>query len=77
MGSGMGGVLRIIDCDGNPNLLGVNANDAELWLNAYYDNPDNVWNVDNGFAFVVSQISLFLSLIGEFFLLNKNWNLVL
>jgi len=35
----------------------VNRNDR--WLNANYDNPGNRWNRDNGFAFVVSQLSLF------------------
>ncbi len=47
--------------DGNPNLLIVNRNDDGRWLNAYYDNPDNRWNRDDGFAFVVSQLTSFLS----------------
>ena len=46
--------------DGNLNLLGTNTNDDDPWLNTYYDNPDNRWNRDNGFAFAVSQVSLFL-----------------
>ena len=58
-GSGTGGLLRI--SDGNPNLLAANRNDNGRWLNAYYDKPDNEWNRDNGFAFVVSQLSSFLS----------------
>ena len=58
IGSGMEGILRI--SDGNPNLLGTNRNDNGSWLNAYYDNPDNYWNRDNGFAFA-SQVFLFLS----------------
>ena len=47
--------------DGNPNLLNANRNDDGRWLNTYWDNPDNRWNRDNGFAFAVSQLSSFLS----------------
>ena len=47
--------------DGDPNLLNANRNDDGRWLNTYYDNPDNRWNRDNGFAFAVSQLSSFLS----------------
>lgn len=56
--------------DGDPNLLNVSRNDDDPWLNTTYDNPDNQWNRDNGFAFVVSKFSLFFSpyfLLGEFF----------
>ena len=60
MGSGMDGVVHI--SDGDPNLLNANRDDDGRWLNTYYDNPDNRWNRDNGFAFAVSQISSFLSL---------------
>jgi hypothetical protein len=59
-GSGTGGISRI--SDGDPNLLNANRNDDGQWLNAYYDNPDNRWNRESGFAFAVSQISSFLSL---------------
>jgi len=57
-----GGVLDDISCnfDGNPNLLNANRNDDDSWLNTYYDNPDNRWNRDNGFAFAGVQLSLFL-----------------
>ena len=48
--------------DGDPNLLNANRNDDGRWLNAYYDKPDNRWNRENGFAFVVSQLSSFLFL---------------
>ena len=48
------------DSDGNPNLLGANRNDDGRWLNAFWDNPDNTWNRDNGFAFAVSQLPSFL-----------------
>ena len=47
--------------DGNPNLLNSNRDDDGRRLNAYYDNPDNQWNDNGGFAFVVSQLSSFLS----------------
>ena len=47
--------------DGDPNLLGANRNDDGRHLNAYYDSPSNRWNRDNGFAFAVSQLSLFHS----------------
>lgn len=60
-GSGIDGFLRI--SDGDPNLLSANRNDDGHWLNAYYDKPDNRWNRDNGFAFAVSQLSSFLSLL--------------
>ena len=52
-------ILR--NSDGDPNLLNVNRNDNGRWLNTYYDKPDNRWNRNNGFAFVVSQLSSFLS----------------
>lgn len=58
-----GGDVDDISCnsDGNPNLLNANRNDDGRWLNANWNDPDDRWNRDNGFAFVVSQISLFLS----------------
>jgi hypothetical protein len=58
MGSGLDGVLYI--SDGDLKLLGANRNDDGQWLNTYYDNPDNRWNRENGFAFVSALISLFL-----------------
>jgi hypothetical protein len=60
-GSGTEDILY--DSDGDPNLLDVNRNGGGRWLNAYYDNPDNRWDRDDGFAFVVSQLSSFLSLL--------------
>src|SRR3989344_2787244 len=59
LGSDRDGALY--NSDGDPNLLNANRNDDGRWLNAYYDNPDNRWNRDNGFAFAVSQLSSFLS----------------
>ena len=55
---GAGGISR--NSDGDPNLLNANRSDDGRWLNANYDRPDNRWNRDNGFAFVVSQLSSFL-----------------
>jgi len=58
--------------DGDPNLLGVNRNDDGRWLNAYCDKPGNSWGRENGFAFVASQIALFLLRLdgGVLFLLS-------
>ena len=49
-------------------FLTVNRDDDGQWLNTYYDNPSNQWNQTNGFAFVVSQLFLFLPyfLVREF-----------
>jgi hypothetical protein len=55
----MGGIPR--NFDGDPNLLNANRNDDGRWLNTTYDRPDNKWNHDSGFAFVVSKLSSFLS----------------
>jgi hypothetical protein len=57
MGSGIDDFPRI--SDGDPNLLAANRNGDGRWLNTYYDRPDDNWNSDNGFAFVVSQIASF------------------
>lgn len=57
MGGDMDGDSYI--SDGNPNLLNANRNDDSSWLNANYDNPDNRWNRNGGFAGVVSQLSRF------------------
>ena len=59
MGGGIDDSSRVYD--GDPNLLSANRHDNGRWLNAYYDNPDNRWDSDNGFAFAVSQLSSFLS----------------
>jgi len=47
----MGDALCITDSDGNLKLFNVKRNDSDLWLNSYYDKPDNVWNSDNRFVF--------------------------
>jgi hypothetical protein len=44
---------------GDPNLLGVYAGVARPWLSAYADKPGYSWSAGNGFAFVVSQVSIF------------------
>lgn len=65
-----GGVDNIsYNSDGDPKLLGTNRHDSSPLLNTNYDNPDNLWNRDDGFVCVSSQLSLFLSsyfLLGEF-----------
>ena len=48
----------INDSDGDPLLLSVYRYDDGSWLNTYFGGPDNKWNRDNGFAFVVSQVEL-------------------
>jgi len=61
-GSGTDGAAH--DSDGDPNLLELNRNDDGRWLNANYDRPDDGWNRDNGFAFVVPQAESFLPRYG-------------
>lgn len=53
------------DSDGNPNVLGINRNDKGRWLNAYNGNADNRWNRENGFVFLVPQLSSFLPCYGR------------
>ncbi len=55
----------IKDSDGAPYLLAVSRYGDGPWLDTNYDNSDNSWNSNNGFAFAVSQLSLFLSLFGR------------
>ena len=52
-GSGLGGVPYITDEDGNSNLFNLNRDEDALWLNANWSNPDNFWNPDNTFVFVL------------------------
>lgn len=52
-GGGTGGSLYVTDSDGNLNLLGVNRNDDGRWLNTYNGKPDNRWNREYGFVFLV------------------------
>ena len=61
-GGGIDDILR--NSDGNPNLLNANRNDGGRRLNTYYDNPDNQWNDNGGFAFSLSQLFSFLSYFG-------------
>lgn len=60
-GGDMEGVLYITDSDGNPNVLSANRNDDGQWVNANWDKPDNQWNDNGAFAFLVSA-NLFISL---------------
>jgi hypothetical protein len=60
----MDGPLYVTDSDGNLNMLGVNRNDDGRWLNTYNGNPDNRWNREIGFVFLVPAthfISLLIS----------------
>lgn len=50
-GSGRDSVPYITDSDGNLKVFNVERNDSGLWLNSYYDNPDNVWNGNNRWVF--------------------------
>jgi hypothetical protein len=43
----------IADSDGNLSLLGVYRGDDGRWLNACHGHPDNRWNRDIGFLFLV------------------------
>lgn len=58
MDSAMEGILHI--SDGNPNVLNANRNDDGRWLNANWDDPQNRWNDNGAFAFLVSA-TLFIS----------------
>lgn len=53
----------ITDSDGNLNVFDVNRNDGEPWLNAYYGNPDNVFDSDYRFVFVLPRNYLCFSLL--------------
>lgn len=58
MGGGTEGASYI--SDGNPNVLNSNRNDDGQWLNANWDHPDNQWNDNGAFAFLVPE-TLFTS----------------
>ena len=47
----------IKDSDGDLYLLNANRDHGGRWLNADYGNPVGGWGRENGFAFVVSQVS--------------------
>jgi hypothetical protein len=71
-GGDTGGISH--NSDDDPNLLSANRNDDGQRLNANYDKPDNKWNRDSGFAFVVVQLFSFLSqcFIGRVFFFRIN-----
>jgi len=48
--------------DGDPNVLNTNRNDDGRWLNTNWDHPDNQWNDNGAFAFLVPE-TLFISLL--------------
>lgn len=58
MGSGIDGASY--NSDGNPNVLNANRDDDDRWLNANWDHPDNHWNDNGAFAFLVPA-TLFMS----------------
>jgi len=47
----------IKDSDGVLNLLSAHRNDDGRWLDAYCGSPGSRWLRENGFAFVVQQVS--------------------
>jgi hypothetical protein len=62
-GGDMDGGIHV--SDGDPNVLNANRNDDGRWLNTNWDKPDNKWNDNGAFAFLVPQLSSFLlSLLG-------------
>lgn len=70
MGSGTDGLAYGTDSDGDLNVFNVDHDDNGRWLNSNYGKPDNVWNPDNQWVFVLPRQSLrYLSLVvlaGEF-----------
>lgn len=54
-------LYKITNRNGNPNVLNVERNSDDLWLNSNWDNPDNQWNRDNRWAF--AQLSSFLPVL--------------
>lgn len=47
----------IKDSDGDPSLLNASRRDGGRWLRTCYGRPDDPWDREDGFAFVVSQVS--------------------
>ena len=43
-----------MDSDGNPNVLGINRDDGDSWVRAYYDDPGNQWYGEGAFPFLAS-----------------------
>jgi hypothetical protein len=46
--------------DGDPNVLNSNRYGDGRWLDTDWDKPENQWNDDGAFAFLVPQLSSFL-----------------
>jgi len=76
MGSGSGGVLYNTDSDGNLRLFKVNHDNDDQWLNSNYDNPDNIWNLDNSFVFVRFRKSLYFFIKPRLFKRGLRYNLL-
>ena len=46
---------NIIDRDGNPNVFNLERDEDGLWLNDNWMNPENRWNPENEFVFVLRK----------------------
>lgn len=62
----MDGARHIKDSDDNWNVLYVNCNGNDLWLNTNYNDLDNVWNPENEFFFRKSFYFSPALMAGEF-----------
>ncbi len=49
------GSLHNTDSNGNLNVFNVEHDENELWLNTNYFNPQNTWNLDYQFVFVLPR----------------------
>ena len=54
----------LFNSDGDLNVFNVKRNDdGDLWLNANYDNPGNIWNPDNRWVFAARNFLYFSCLL--------------
>ena len=51
---------RFAYSDGDPNVLYANHDEDSSWVNTNWDKPDNQWNDNGAFAFLVPA-TLFIS----------------
>jgi len=49
------GMEVIVDLSGNLCLFGVGRSGAVLWIDGYHGSPDNFWNSDGRFVFVLPR----------------------
>lgn len=56
----MGWDTKVREVDGYLNVLELNRNDSEDWVNAWNANPENRWNAENRFLFLLPQLTSFL-----------------